>query len=166
MSWFPGSHVSPLQQPEGQLAGSHAQAPPTHACPDGQAAPVEPHTHVPLALQVSAVIPHDWHAAPPVPHAVTVSVVSHAAPLQQPAHELDVHWHSSFTHSCPGAHAGPVPHAQVPVDEHWLDDDGAHGVQVAPLAPHCASVGCSHVVPSQQPAHDLASQVHTPPKQR
>jgi hypothetical protein len=41
------------------------------------------HTHVPAAVQVSALIPHVVHAPPFAPHAVADGTV-HVCPVQQP----------------------------------------------------------------------------------
>jgi hypothetical protein len=75
----------PLQQPLGQLAALHTHAPPTHACPAPQGAPV-PHAHAPAVQRSDVVASHAPHAPPAGPHAVALVVATHVLPWQQPAH--------------------------------------------------------------------------------
>ena len=73
--------VPPLQQPLGHVFASHVQ--------------------VPFVVSQS-VLPHEVHAAPPVPHCVPFSLAygTHTLPLQQPfGHEFASHLHAPPTHS-------------------------------------------------------------------
>jgi hypothetical protein len=84
--------VDPEQQPPGHevaLQPLHAPASP-HPCPAGQLSQV----------------------APPDPHALGAVPSTHAPALQQPGHEVAVHWHASLTHERPAPHAlSHAPHA-------------------------------------------------------
>jgi hypothetical protein len=84
---IPGRQVLPLQHPVGQLVALQAQAPLTHARPAAQAAPVVPHTHLPLA-QVSAVVPQATQVAPEAPQLPVVLPGRQVLPLQQPVGQL------------------------------------------------------------------------------
>lgn len=76
MHWVP----SVEQQPE-QVEGSHTQAPEEHFCPTPQAAPVAPHTQVPLALQRSVLLVAQLtQAAPFAPQLVAVTGAWHTSP--------------------------------------------------------------------------------------
>jgi len=131
------------QQPLGHDAALHVQAPPTHACPCGQALP-DLHTH-PAAVQVSAPIPQGAHAPPPAPQAVADGAV-HVCPEQQPL-----------------GHVVPLQSAQEPA----LQMRPPQSSHMAPPAPQpCGSLPGSQLVPLQQPLHDWLSQTHMPPEQR
>jgi hypothetical protein len=149
---------SPAQQPL-QESLSHVHAPPLQRCPAAQvpcvqtppqpspaphALPVHCGTHAahPFAPHVSPGA-HAAHATPPAPHAVTWVPGSHAAPRQQPAHDVESHTHAPFTQWSPCAHVpaghapphpsgaphafpvhvgthGPVPQTFGPPAPHWL----------------------------------------------
>lgn len=112
-------------------------------------------------------MPQVTHAAPPLPQVGNVGVV-HVPPEQQPlAHDWASQTHEPSTHTCPGEHAGPEPHSQVPPFEQRLAFVVSHPVQASPPTPHAASEGDSHVAPTQQPAaqFDALHPVQTPPTQ-
>jgi hypothetical protein len=69
-----GWHVLFWQHPLGQDAALQTQAPPTQACPCGQAGP-DLQTQLPPAAQVSALIPQAEQAPPAAPHARADGVV-------------------------------------------------------------------------------------------
>lgn len=62
------------QQPVGQLAALHSQAPPTHAWPRAQAGPL-PHWQVPWAQLSARVALQAEQLAPAVPHSAAVGMV-------------------------------------------------------------------------------------------
>jgi hypothetical protein len=124
----PDSQAPALQQPFLQLEGPHAIG----------------------LLQVPCwqlwPLAHCWHAAPPVPHAVT-SVAPpklQLCPWQQPG---QVAAEQPAPH-CPFAHTSPL----------W------HCLHAAPPLPQAASaLPLAHEVPAQQPpGHDFAVQAHLP----
>jgi hypothetical protein len=79
----------PAQHPVGQEAALQTHAPPTHACPAPQAAPV-PHLHAP-PLQVSEVVgSHFTHALPAAPQAAVLGVVQ-VEPKQHPVVQVAEH---------------------------------------------------------------------------
>lgn len=78
------THMFPAQHPEPQLAALHTHAPPTHAWPGAQAAPV-PHAQAP-SRQASARSGSQAPHAPPAPHRAKVIA---AVPTQAPALQ---HW--------------------------------------------------------------------------
>lgn len=136
-------HVWPLQHPEGHEIPSQMHAPASQRWPGAQGGP-PPHEHAP-DVQPSARPSQATQAAPPVPHALAVSVVVHTEPLQQPV----VHVVLQPAHA-PPTHATPTPQL-------------AHA---APPAPHAAAVLPDwHVFPAQQPLHELESHTQAPPTQ-
>jgi hypothetical protein len=156
------SHTLPLQQPFGHDAGLHTHCEPTQACPVVHAAP-DPQLHVPPLHPSATVVPQAAHSAPPEPQRVTVAGVVQAVPSQQPpGHELPSHTQAPFTHSCPAAQAGPVPHWQRPVIEHPSAVVPLHSLHAPPPVPHAASDGWLHVGPVQHPVVHVSTQ----PEQR
>lgn len=92
------------------------------------------------------------HAAPDRPHAASVTPGLQTSPSQQPSgHEAGVHRHASDWHSWPAAHAGPVPHTQVPALLHALARSGSQRTQTPPSFPHVSSDRVLHE-PEQQPS--------------
>lgn len=165
VSWLPGRHTLPWQQPPGQLASLHTQEPPTQAKPAPQAAPV-PHLQVPPE-QVSALVEsHTPQEPPPVPQ-VAVVLALHTPPEQHPfGQEVASQRHDPPTHRCPLAQAAPPPHEQLPVALQPSATDVLHVVHPLPPAPHEVTPAVSQVEPLQQPVpHDVASHVHAPPTQ-
>jgi hypothetical protein len=65
----------------------------------------------------------------------------------------------------PPQHAWPLPpHVPQSTPQVW---PLAHGAQATPPLPHdVSSSPLSHVVPLQQPAHDVTSHLHRPETQR
>lgn len=80
-----------------------------------------------------------------------------------------VHWrvtHVPPSHTLVPAHADCVPQRHVPAAQ-VSARELSHATQLAPAVPHDASVEVvTHDVPSQQPAHVVASHTHWPPRQR
>jgi hypothetical protein len=83
--------------------------------------------------------------------------------LQQPVgHEVLSQTQLPFTHSCPAAHAGLVPHTHCPALEQPSPDD-PHVVQAPPSVPQLTDDAVSHAVPLQHPfGHEAASHTHAP----
>jgi hypothetical protein len=157
---------APSQQPDGHEVALHTQLPPWHTCPAAHAAPL-PHPHAP-PWQVSAVEGHAAHAAPPVPHWLAVRLVTHTPAEQQPVGQLVAsHTHEpSLRQCCPAGHTAPLPQAHAPAGEHALALTASHATQPWPAGPHEPTPGVMQVSPLQHPAQLVASQVHTPPRQR
>lgn len=144
----PTMHAPALQQPVGQLAALHTQAPPTQRNPAPHAAPV-PQRQAP-EVQRSPASPQLEHAAPAAPQAVALVGVQ-TLPTQHPLGQLVAsQTHAPPTHRCPEPHAAPAPHAQAPLRQ--LSEAGApHAAQVAPAVPHVVVAFCRHVPARQQP---------------
>lgn len=105
------------QHPFGQVVALHAHAPPVHATPALHCAP-PPHLHCPATHASAAPALHVVHAAPPVPHAVSVLPAMHVEPLQQPLGQLaalQTHWPD--TQRCVELHSLFEPQRQLPDDE-------------------------------------------------
>lgn len=158
---LPASHLVPLQQPVGHDAAVHTQAPPTHACPAWQAAPL-PHRQTPEALHPSAVGPQLAHAPPAVPHCAADD--RHWSCSQQPDAQLVAsHRHAPARQRCPAAQAAPVPQAHAPDAEQLSDFVASHARHMAPDAAQVPTPGGLHVVPLQHPDGQLAaSHTHIP----
>ncbi len=85
-----GLHVEPLQQPFGQDAASHVQAPPWHACPVVHAG-LPPQVHMPFVHASDCVGSQVMQPLPPIPHAFSDGAVQ-TLPLQHPlGHEVALH---------------------------------------------------------------------------
>ena len=139
--------VTPAQQPEGHEAASQTHPPPSQRDPAGHGFAM-PHPQVPSARQLSdVVVSHAMQVEPPVAQAATVGGSTQLEPEQHPVeHELE-------SQAPPQT---PPVHAAAP-----------QSVHEAPPEPHCADVvPARQVVPSQQPAHEVPSQMHAPLTQR
>jgi hypothetical protein len=140
----PAPHVEPLQQPEHD-APSHTHSPLTQCWPPPQLPP----SHTPP--QPSSA-PHVLPAhvgvhpqAPGWPPPLHVSGVAHVLPLAQQGWPLPPHVPQSTPHVSPLAHAA----------------------QTTPPLPHDpSSTPLAHVVPLQQPEHDVTSHLQTPDTHR
>jgi hypothetical protein len=103
---FPGAHCvgSVVQQPMHDVS-SQTHAPPEQYVPLVHAVP-PPQVHCPERLHPSPVVPHPPHACPMIPHSFGFPVAAHvpASVQQLPAHDVLVHWHAPFEHTCPVAH--------------------------------------------------------------
>lgn len=155
------------QQPFGQLAALQTHAPPRHCWFAGQAAPVVPHSQVPVEVQ--ALLENALQAMqtwPPLPQWLASSAVMQRPPEQQPVeHEVPSQMQAPALHRWPVPHAAPTPQPQTPLTQLSLcESQGAH---IAPLAPHALALRVVQVVPEQQPdGHDVASQTQLPIEQR
>jgi hypothetical protein len=112
---------------------------------------------------LSARASHATQVDPALPQ-VASDRVSHVVPWQQPlGHDVASQVHRPETQRWPPAHAGPVPHAQVPFAPQWSALVGSQATQVPPPMLQVASDGTLHVDPWQQPAgHEDASQTQAP----
>jgi len=151
-----GRHTPPAQQPSTHAAASHTQAPPTQRWPAVQAAPA-PHTHTPLAVQVSDVTgSHGLQTLPAVPHFAKLGVAQ-LLPSQQPVEqETAPQPQTPFWQRRPAPQAGPVPQVQVPVGEQPSAAAGSQPTHTAPPTPQVASDGGLQVAPEQQPSRQVA----------
>ncbi len=97
---LPGSHVVPLQHPDGQPMASHWHTPLRQCWPPTQAAPV-PHEHAPVALHPSEVTAlQAMQDAPAAPHATLVAVWQCCVASQQPSgHDVGEHWQTPLRHT-------------------------------------------------------------------
>lgn len=150
------------QQPFGHEAAVHTHWPPEHTWPATQLGE-RPQRHAPLPEHESAFdASHAVHARPDGAQFAADSTV-HTPDLRQPVgHEVASHTHALFTHRCPAAHAGPMPHAHTP-EGHWLPD-APHAAHTFPPAPHADALGgLTQTAPWQQPVGQLAwSHSHLP----
>jgi hypothetical protein len=125
-----------------------------------------PHTHVPVALQVFAVIPQLAHVPPPDPH-VEIDSPSHVVPAQQPEQEAEsqaqvavepvpVQW-------SPLLHGGPEPHRHAPPVQ-LFDVAPSHATQAEPPVPQVDVEGMRQLLElSQHPAgHEATLHWQTP----
>jgi hypothetical protein len=83
------THTPFSQQPAGQLVASQPHTPPTHACPEGQGAPV-PQVHAPAVQRSVLMVRQLVQTWPALPHAESSGVLQ-KPPKQQPAHEVESH---------------------------------------------------------------------------
>lgn len=155
---MPALQVFPLQQPLAQLVASQTHVPEEQRWPVAQAAPPL-HRHMPLAEQLSAVMPHAVHAAAEVPHAPVVGGLVQAVPVQHPEGQLVAsHTQLPLTQWLPAAQIAPPPQRQVPAALHASARTGSQALHAAPPVPHRAAVaGFTQVAPLQQPAAQLAA---------
>lgn len=109
---------------------------------------------------------HATQLAPATPQ-LPVARRRHVAPSQQPAaHDSESHTQSPPTQRCPGTHAGPSPHVQLPAVEQPSARIASHAWHTAPPAPHASRVIGRHVLPEQQPeVHVIAQPAHAPAMQ-
>jgi hypothetical protein len=127
-----------LQQPLGQLAASHTQAPPEHRWPEAHGLPA-PHWQ-PVLVQRSEVAPQVKQAEPPMPHWLAVAGLTQALLAQQPApHDPALQTHAPPTHAWPGAQAAFAPHLQAPA-VHESAVTLSHAAQVTPPVPQAVTV--------------------------
>jgi hypothetical protein len=163
LSWFPGSHVAPLQQPA-HVELSHTHTPPEQCCPSPQASPL-PHKHAPAFVQVSAVMPQDSHFDPPAPQLPEVTEVTQVVPEQHPVHELESQTQAPLLQICPLLHCAFVPQRHVPAEQ-LSADAGSQSTQVLAPVPHVENDEALHVEPAQHPfGHDAELQTQAPPEQ-
>jgi len=149
----PGAQVFPLQQPVVQLVESHTQVlVPEQRWPAAQVAAV-PQRQLPVAEQLSAVIPHVVQALPLSPQEARVAGLTQLPALQQPLGQLvgsqmqfpPLQW-------LPAGHIAFEPHRQTPLELHESARTGSQALQAAPLIPHCEAVSAlTQVEPLQQP---------------
>jgi hypothetical protein len=165
-----GSHaVADEQQPPQPLDALHTQvavAPlPLQVVPFGQAAPVDPHTQLPLVHRLALVGSHVLQVPGAAPQ-LLVSIVLWQAPAasQQPlGHEVASHTQPPLTQRWPAAQAlPPGPHEQeVPTQRSAL---APHATQAAPPeAQPVAGPLAVQVLPVQQVLQVMAQPVHAPP---
>lgn len=142
-------HVPPEQQPLPHVAALQ----PWHVWP----------------TQVCA--PHDWHSAPPLPHAVFALPATHVpftVAVQQPdGHEAALHTHWPPTQRWLAPHATPPPQRHAPPAQP-LAVFGSQAAHVLPFGPHWLAL-CAVMQlpfgPVQQPdEHEAALQTQTPPE--
>lgn len=159
----PARQLVPEQQPPGHDVPLQTQAPWTQACPASQAGP-EPHAHVPLLAQLSAVAPQVLQEPPAVPQLVSVCA-SHTPLRQQPSgQDVALQTHVPPTHAWPCAHSLLPPQVQAPA-VHASERVASHAKHAAPAVPQVASTALVHVVPlSQHPVgHEAALHTQVPP---
>lgn len=131
------THAPALQQPAGQLVASQTHAPPEHRSPARQAAPA-PHLQAPPP-QLSAVTPHEEHAAPAAPHLAAVAGLMQAPALQHPPAQLvELQTQAPPTQARPGPQAAFAPHLQAPPTQ-VSAEVALQAVQATPPAPHAAA---------------------------
>ncbi len=149
-------HVSPEQQPVGQLVASHTQAPPLQRWPAPHAG-LLPHAQVPsLAHESARVGSHGAQRSPGAAHVAPDSSVQRSLTSQQPAgQELGSHTHEPLSQRWPGSHAGPPPHVHVP-PTHASASVGSHATHAAAPAPHASNASTLHVLPVQHPLAHVA----------
>jgi hypothetical protein len=144
----------PEQQPLGQLALLHTQAPPWQRWPAEHAGLV-PHVQAPLVQLSARVTLQATQAAPFVPQAVIEGLVQ--IPLRQhPRGQLvPLQVQEPFTHTSPAGQAAPLPQAQAPLLQ--LSDVAESQVeQTPPFAPQAVVVLPGwHAPPTQQPFGQL-----------
>ena len=110
---------------------------------------------------------HLTHVAPPAPHAPFAVPARQMSSSQQPGQLVGVHLHLPPTHASPEPQAAEVPHWQTPEAAQLSAEALEQTRQVAPWAPQVEIDFVVHAFPAQQPAaHEVASQLHTPARQR
>jgi len=140
-------HVEPEQQPDAQSVELHP-------------------LHVPEAVQVCG-LGHDWHAPPPLPHALVVLPVWQVLLASQHpvGQEIELQAQLPPEQTWPAAQGPPIPHMHTPADEH-VSAVVPQSTHAAPSGPHALTDGDVHVVPEQQPpGHEPRLQTHAPPEQ-
>jgi hypothetical protein len=171
-----GPHLATHVDPVGQAVAQPKNATSVQLLRNGPGARHEPPWQVCVPMQVA-------HAAPPVPHEVSVVPARQVLPLQQPLHEVvsqthvpdEQRWpvlHEPLMHVPPqpslaphalptqlGVHPVHRPLSHVPLPSHFA--------QIAPPLPQAlGDVPGVHTTPSQQPPHDVVSHTHAPPAHR
>jgi hypothetical protein len=146
------------------------QAPEVHTIPVAQMGFV-PHLQAP-AVQVSARVPQSVQASPPAPHADGEVPDAQELPLQQPEAQLvGLQTQVPLLHCWPARQALPLPHWQFPPLEQLLAVVEEQALQLAPPAPHRASVGGLTQLPplpplQHPPAQLVPSQTQLPARHR
>jgi len=109
---------------------------------------------------------HATQVAPPVPQPAIEGAV-HVVPEQQPdAHDVPSQTQEPTRQRWPAPHAGPLPHAQVPLAEQASAVIPSQAMQAAPPTPQVEVPRMLQVDPEQQPLLQAAAQpLHTPPVQ-
>jgi hypothetical protein len=162
---LPVRQVVPSQQPFGQLAPSHLHTPPTQCWLAPHGPPVVPHTQVPLAVHVSAVIGHAAHAVPGAAHAAPEVVTQAPLAQQPPGHDVESHTQLPPLQRWPLAQANPAPQSQTPATQESAPMP--HGWHRLPGVLHALVEVIVQTLPMQQPfGHEVASHTHAPPEQR
>ena len=156
-------HAPPPQQPVGQDCALHTHFPPWHSSPLPHAPP-DPHEQAPSEQPSEVAGSHAVHEVPFVPQAPVPVAVTHFAPSQHPdGHDTPSQTQFPLTQCWFAAHAGPVPHEQVPVFEQLSVRIGSHIMQPDPPKPQALDERALHVGPEQQPAaHVIAQPLHVP----
>jgi hypothetical protein len=130
----PVAHTLPLQHPPHD-ALSQTHAPPAQRWPAAQTGP-SPQWHAPEAQVSARTGSHVVHEPPVGPHVAAPGAAHTSSASQQPVvHDIASHTHEPDAHRCPGRHAGPLPHAQLPAPEHASASDGSHSKQLPPPMP-------------------------------
>jgi hypothetical protein len=162
---LPGWQALFAQQPPGQLAALHTQAPETQARPAPHGGPLaQPHTPV---EQVSVVSDGQTsQAAPPVPQVAREGGL-HVVPLQHPfGQEVASQTQDPPMQRWPAKHAGPPPQVHAPA-EHASETVVSHIMHPPPMLPQVVGkLAVVHWLLSQHPfGHELASQTQALPVQ-
>jgi hypothetical protein len=114
--------------------------------------------------QPSPVLPHVWHVCPSTAHARPVGGSVHTFPVQQPAaHDVGVHSHEPFMHTCPATQAAPAPHRQPPEGEQLSASPDGHVVHMLPSVPQLPGLGVTQLPLLQHPlGQDAELHTHCP----
>jgi hypothetical protein len=123
--------VAPVQQPLHELV-LQTQLPLTHCWPAAQG-PLLPHLQPPL-VQLSALMElQATQFTPPVPQVANTDELQ-VVPLQQPLHEVALHWQLPPTHCWPEAQGTFSPQRQAP-DAEQVSAVMPHTLQERPSTP-------------------------------
>ena len=146
-----GRQVDPAQHPLGHEVASQTQLPPRQRWPAPQAEPA-PQAHEPAAVQLSAVEGLQVvQAPPPAPQRASVAETQ-VVPSQQPfGQEVGSQTHAPATQRRPAPHAGPLPQAQLPVDEQRSAASASQPTHATPPTPQVSTEGALQVAPEQHP---------------
>jgi hypothetical protein len=164
-----GETHAPLEQhPFGQDSALHKQAPPLHAVPAPQTAPV-PQRQVPVmgSHPSAAVESQAVQAPPPVPQ-VAAAGTTHVAPLQQPfGQDTGLHVQLPIRQLVPAPQEAARPQRHSPEVEQLSAREGSHVTQAAPPLPQAAADPVVQVEPEQQPLPQLVAvqSAQAPPEQ-
>jgi hypothetical protein len=155
--WLISHSDGDLQQPVQPLLASQTQVAalplPEQRVPAGQAAPVAPHTQLPLAHWLATVASQLTQLPGVVPQALVPMLVWHVpAASQQPlGHEVASHTQAPLTQRLPLPQVTPPgPHEQLPLPRQ-VSVAPVQAAQAAPLVPHAAALGAVQLLPMQQP---------------
>ncbi len=161
----PPRQLLPEQQPAHE-AGLHTQVPATHCWPLAQAAP-EPQAQLPLR-QLSATVALQAVQPPPAAPQLEKPGAVQVVPAQHPVgQEVASHTQAPPTQRWPAEQAKLAPQRHSPPAQRSARVSQA--AQAAPVAPQLVtSFPVRQVLPEQQPAQEVASQVQVlvPPRQR